>query len=208
MSRLNVLFVGNSYTTTNDLPGTLQALVASRGGAMRHEVIARGGALLHMHLTEGVAPGRIRAGGFTHVVLQEQSQLPAAAPPVFIEAACALADLATAAGAKPVLFVTWASRDAPREQAKITAAYQAVARRTGALLAPVGPAWTQARLRSSRLTLHGPDGRHPAPAGTYLAALVLFRALTGKAPVELPARPGVPATVATDLQLLVAATDA
>jgi hypothetical protein len=206
MSGLNVLFIGNSYTTANDLPGTVQALVASRGGAMRHETIARGGALLHGHLAEGVAAARIRSGAFTHVVLQEQSQLPAAAPPVFIEAACALAGLASAAGAKPVLFVTWAPRDAPQEQAKLTASYEAVARRTGALLAPVGPTWAKVpRLLFSGL--HGPDGRHPAPMGTYLAALVLFKALTGKAPVELPVRLDVSDRVATELQLLAAATD-
>jgi hypothetical protein len=125
---------------------------------------------------------------------------------VFIEAACALADLATAAGARPVLFVTWASRDAPAEQAKITASYEAVALRTGAVLAPVGPTWAKAGRLSA--LLHGPDGRHPAPAGTYLAALVLFKSLTGKAPVELPVRPGVSPGVATELQLIAAATDA
>jgi hypothetical protein len=205
MSGLDVLFIGNSYTTTNDLPGTLQALVQSRGGAMRHEVIARGGALLHGHLTEGAAAARIRSGRFSHVVLQEQRQLPAAAPPLFIEAACALATQATAAGAKPVLFVTWAPRDAPADQARITASYQAVARQTGALLAPVGPTW--ARAGKLQPLLYGPDGRHPAPAGTYLAALVLFRVLTGKAPVELPARPGVSPQTATALQLVAAATD-
>jgi len=206
MSGLNVLFIGNSYTQANDLPGTVQLMVASRGGAMRHEVIARGGALLHAHLAEGVARTRIHSGGFTHVVLQEQSQLPAVAPPVFIEAACALADLATAAGAKPVLFVTWAPRDAPQEQAKITASYEAVARRTGALLAPVGPTWvkTEGLFRH----LYGPDGRHPSPSGTYLAALVLFKALTGKAPVEMPVRPGVGPPMATMLEMIAAATDA
>jgi len=206
MSGLNVLFVGNSYTQANDLPGTVQALVASRGGAMRHEVIARGGALLHAHLAEGVAAARIRSGGFTHVVLQEQSQLPAVAPPVFIEAACALAGLATAAGAKPVLFVTWAPRDAPGEQAKITASYEAVALRTGAVLALVGPTWAKAGRLSA--ALYGPDGRHPAPPGTYLAAMVLFKALTGKAPVELPVRLGVSPQMLTYFELIAAATDA
>jgi hypothetical protein len=200
---LAVLFIGNSYTLTNDLPGTIQALVASRGGTMRHEAIARGGALLHAHVAEGVAAARIRSGGFTHVVLQEQSQLPSVAPPVFIEAACALASLASQAGAKPVLFVTWAPRDAPAEQAKITASYEAVARRTGALLAPVGPTWARAK----NFSLYGPDGRHPAPTGTYLAALVLFKALTGKAPVELPARLGVSPQEADALQFWLAATD-
>jgi len=73
----------------------------------------------------------------------------------------------------------------------------------GALLALVGPKWAAAK----QLPLHGPDGRHPAPAGTYLAALVLFQVLTGKAPVELPARLGVSAQAATSLQLIAAATE-
>jgi hypothetical protein len=206
---VNVLFVGNSYTSSNDLPGTIQSLATARGQAMRHEVLARGGALLRDHLTGGwgAASQRIISGAFTHVVLQEQSQLPAVAPPLFIEPACALTSLTSEHGAQPILFVTWAPRDQPHEQFRISAAYQAAARQSGAALAPVGLAWAKALAASPGLALHGPDGRHPAPAGTYLAALVLYRTLTGDTPIGLPVRHGVSEAVARTLAQIAAATD-
>jgi len=199
---LNVLFVGNSYTSSSDLPGTIQALAEARGLAMQQEMVARGGALLRDHLTGGfgTAAQRISSGRFTHVVLQEQSQLPIAAPPLFIEPARALAGLASGHGARPVLFVTWARLDSPQDQEALTRAYQTAARESGAVLALVGPAWAAARQELPDLALHAPDGSHPTPAGTYLAALVLYRTLTGDSPVGLPARLGVSAEAAARLQ--------
>ena len=37
------------------------------------------------------------------------------------------------------------------------------------------------------LSLYGPDGFHPSPTGSYLAALVMFERITGKSPIGLPA---------------------
>lgn len=204
---MNVLFVGNSYTSSNDLPGTVQAFARSRGRPMTQESVARGGALLRDHLTGGygLAAQAIASGRFTHVVLQEQSQLPIAAPPLFIEPARALSGLASGHGAATVLFVTWAKRDAPEEQAAITRAYQTAARESGASLAPVGPAWAAAREALPQLALHAPDGSHPTPAGSYLAALVLYGALTGDTPLGLPDRIGTPEATVARLQEIAAA---
>ena len=52
------------------------------------------------------------------------------------------------------------------------------------MVAPVGRAWERA-LRDPAMTLHDPDGSHPSPAGTYLAACVLYATLTGESPVGL-----------------------
>jgi len=204
---VNVLFVGNSYTESNDLPGTVQAFAAARGRELAQECLARGGALLRDHLAGGwgKAASAIASGRFSHVVLQEQSQLPLAAPPLFIEPARALAGLAAGHGATAVLFVTWAKRDSPQEQEAISRAYQAAARQSGAILAPVGPAWAAARKALPNVALHAPDGSHPTPAGSYLAALVLYGTLAGDTPVGLPDRHCAPGATARLQELAAAA---
>ena len=51
------------------------------------------------------------------------------------------------------------------------------------------------------LSLYGPDGFHPSPTGTYLAALVMFEQITGRSPIGLPAAVAVdkPSPVRIDL---------
>jgi len=73
---LKVLFVGNSFTARNDLPGLVARLAAARGRRLEHRLISAGGASLRMHWNKGEAPKAIREGGYDYVVLQEQSTLP------------------------------------------------------------------------------------------------------------------------------------
>jgi hypothetical protein len=40
--------------------------------------------------------------------------------------------------------------------------------------------------RDSKLALYSKDGLHPTPAGSYLAALVMYGQLYGKSPMGLP----------------------
>ena len=50
-------------------------------------------------------------------------------------------------------------------------------------LAPVGLAWSAALRDQSDIDLWKRDGRHPTKAGSYLAACVFYRELTGRDPL-------------------------
>src|SRR5437016_1954919 len=73
---LNVLFIGNSFTARNDLPGLIALLAKASGHHLQHQLISVGGASLRTHWNKGHAQNRIREGDFDYVVLQEQSTLP------------------------------------------------------------------------------------------------------------------------------------
>ncbi|GEM_PF-6981219 len=185
---MRVLFVGNSYVYFNDLPGLLTQLAAAGGAIVETESVAVGGMTLLGHLRHGEAVARIREGGWNAVVLQEQSTRPIDAPAVMHAAARQLADEAASVGAGVVLFLTWAQRGWPEQQAALDAAYYGAAGALGARVAPVGPAWQRALTDRSEPALHRDDGSHPAPPGTYLAACVLYAVLTGRSPVGLGVR--------------------
>src|SRR5882757_9666575 len=72
----NVLFIGNSFTQRNDLPGLLAEMAAARNSCVKHELISVGGASLRTHWNAGLAAKAIAKGEFDYVVLQEQSTLP------------------------------------------------------------------------------------------------------------------------------------
>jgi hypothetical protein len=52
----------------------------------------------------------------------------------------------------------------------------------------VGIAWQQALAADFKFSLYAPDGSHPSPEGSYLAACVFYATLLGKSPEGLPAQ--------------------
>ena len=113
-----VLFVGNSYTTSNDLPAMVRELAKDVGGHLDVEVRAPGGWWWRDHAGSSETLSLIADGGFEHVVLQEQSMVTAAGDMAKRESRPAAVSLALAAGssgANVVLFMTWGHRDGSAE---------------------------------------------------------------------------------------------
>src|SRR6266436_6710324 len=52
---VRVLFIGNSFTARNDLPGLIAQLAIARGVAIKHELLSIGGASLRTHWNKGEA---------------------------------------------------------------------------------------------------------------------------------------------------------
>jgi hypothetical protein len=92
------------------------------------------------------------------------------------------------AGARTLLYLTWARRHQPAAQPRLTQAYRTLATRLGATVVPVGRAWEQAQRADPGLVLHIADDSHPNPAGSYLAACVFYATLYRRSPEGLPAR--------------------
>src|SRR5512134_2367661 len=72
-----VLFIGNSYTFVNDLPGMFAGLAKAGGHRVETEVEADGGWMLSDHVQSGSTRNTIKSSNWNFVVLQEQSQVPA-----------------------------------------------------------------------------------------------------------------------------------
>src|SRR5262245_10750322 len=184
-SPLKVLFVGNSFTARNDLPGLIAQLAAARGRALDHRLINVGGASLRRHWNAGTALKAIQDGHYAAVVLQEQSTLPVKNAARMHENVRLFADAIAAAGARTILYMTWARRNQPESQEAITDAYTGIGRELGATVAPVGRAWQEALRRHERLVLHDRDQSHPTLAGSYLAACVFLAVLFQESPVGI-----------------------
>jgi len=191
MPTLNILFIGNSFTARNDVPGMIAAMASARGHQLTHRLLSIGGASLRTHWNKGEALRAIQSGGFSHVVLQEQSTLPIKSRARFHENVLLFDEAIRAAGAKTVLYQTWARRTAADKQESLTGAYEDIARQTGAILVPVGRAW-HALLHSdpgAAAILYDKDGSHPSAAGSYLAACVFLAVLFGENPAGAPGAP-------------------
>lgn len=169
-SNLKVLFLGNSFTARNDLPGMVARLADGAGLHLDHRLISVSGASLRAHWNRGEARREIEAGSYDAVVLQEQSTLPLKNPRRFHENVRLFAAVIRPP-ARMVLYMTWARRDARQMQSAIAKAYLSIASETRAAVIPAGMAWAQLlRQRDPSIVLHDRDGSHPTLAGTFLAA--------------------------------------
>ncbi len=76
-----IAYVGNSYTSTNDLPSVVNAILLSafpgRGAAPTTQSSTPGGYRFSQHLTYAATLSLVDQGSWDVVVLQDQSQWPA-----------------------------------------------------------------------------------------------------------------------------------
>jgi hypothetical protein len=172
-----VLFVGNSTTYYNDMPGLVQKLAAGDKGARPLFAVyytAPGWSLRSASRDEGLSDllDEVR---WDAVVLQEHGERASASLErqrrETIPFARDLHDRATASGARTIVFMNWYARH-PSD----------LAAQLGVPVAPTSVAWGEALRRRPGLNLVASDGRHPNRAGSYLFACVFYATLTGRDP--------------------------
>jgi hypothetical protein len=181
-----VLFIGNSLTYSNDLPAMVATMGRAEGRRIECESIALPDFSLEDHWQRGDAPRAIARGGWTMVILQ---QGPSALPEsrvLLVEYAKRFDREIRKVGATTALFMVWPSRARRGDFAGVSGSYAAAAKAVGGVLLPAGDAWREAWKLDATLPLYGPDGLHPSPTGSYLAALVIYQQIAGDLPRRAP----------------------
>ncbi len=183
--KVGMLFIGNSFTTKNDLPTLLSEMAeAGSGITIESKVISAGGASLRRHWTAGAA-STITSAKWDYVVFQEQSTLPIKNSNRFHENVREFIPAVKESGGEIVLFMTWARKKEPENQSLLTDSYNKIGMELGAHVVPVGTAWQTLLAKHDKPVLHAEDGSHPTVAGSYLAACTFYATLFGGDPTKL-----------------------
>jgi hypothetical protein len=181
--------MGNSHTSVNDVPGMVAAMVrAARPGKTVACVEAPGWMFLEERAQNPASLQLLRDGTWSHVVLQAQEYSSSGLFEYPTDGAELLVRMTRTAKAVPILFPEWPRRGIAETQ-RIYDLHVSIARREPACVAPIGQSWDLALARYPDLVLHASDGNHSAPAGAFLAALVIAATITGVAPDTLPYLP-------------------
>ena len=181
---LSVLFLGNSLTYTNNLPGILAAMLEA---GLDEEVYVESVSPPNWGLPDHWA-GRGReliALGWDVVVLQ-QGPSATEGRPYLLEYADDFAVEIRAAGGIPALYMVWPSRARFFDFDGVFDSYRTAAENVDGYFFPAGEAWRVAWETDPDLPLYGPDDFHPSLLGTYLAALVMYEQLSGLDARALP----------------------
>jgi hypothetical protein len=195
-----VLFIGNSLTYVNDLPGMVAALGRLTGDTLAVESVASANYALIDHYNGGSrALGELQASRWDVVVLQQGPSTTPVNRDSLILVAKLFEPLIRNAGATPALYMVWPTIDRKSFFDAARQSYQMAADGVNGTFMPAGAAWVTAWATDANLQFYDPDGLHATPLGTYLAALVIHERLTGKDARQLPGTglPGVTAPEAT-----------
>jgi hypothetical protein len=186
---LRILFVGNSLTFVNDLPGKVVTVANADPSApvsLKVRSITAPGATLSQLWSEGCGPAQLATDHFNVVVLQEHSFFwdDAGNPNEAGEAAGRWVSAARTFGATPFYFQPWTGPpiigDGTFEEGVMKEATRQIANIYGARLVRVGEAFAEAEATPGAPDLFQSDRHHASEAGTWLAALVIFQGLTGE----------------------------
>ena len=193
-----ILFIGNSYFYRNDslhthVKAMVEAGIPELSKGLDYKSATIGGAELYHHDIDWLTtPGRIGVNKpFELVILAGNSgdALKEASAKKFRETVIRFDKVIRARGAKTALYMVH-TYVAPNKEAspdnitKVSKLYTAVGQEIGALVLPVGLAFTESYKRRPDLVLHDlTDGSHPSLYGTYLAACVVYAEVYHKSPI-------------------------
>lgn len=215
-----VLFLGNSYTSVNNLPKMVSDIASSVGDSLIFDSNAPGGYYLGDHFISTVSVNKIKSGNWDNVVLQDQSLSHASQPGFypFSKASYKLDSIIKKFNlcAQTLFYVTWGRKNgAPywdgntntpgtwsyyQMDSAIQLNYMLEADSLRAMASPAGAVWRYIRRNYPAIELFDADGSHPSQAGTYAAACCFYTALFRKDPSLISFDAGLTAIDAANIR--------
>jgi hypothetical protein len=182
-----ILFIGNSHSAFNDLPGLVsRLLITGLPGASANASLAPGFGFLDDRLHDGVTQQRLNSQQWSHVILQAQKYSSSGLYWYSTAAAEEWIRRVKSRGALPVLFPEWPRRGNREEGPRVHLLHLGIAAAEPACVAPIGLAWEESIARHPTLALHAADGNHSNLNGALLTAFVFYQLISGLPADELP----------------------
>lgn len=193
--KIRVLFIGNSFTYTNNVPEIFDHLAEDLGYYVEtYSITGPGWYLLDHAKAEDTCGRQIDAllnarSDFDFVILQEQSTRPYEDHEAFEEGVRNLKEKieATQDHAKIYLYATWGYPSVaegkgwtvPEMEGMLREAYMNAAAEMGLGICPVGTAFTEIFEHESNINLYDTDRKHQSYEGSYLSACVHAATILG-----------------------------
>lgn len=205
---LHVLFIGNSYTSVHDIPRQVAAIASSDPGNPTQlfvQSVTRSGGTLKYLWDDGQAADAIRGSHWDYVVIHEHSWWAITGVESSTDYIDRFDKLARQYGAKTVLYLTWPRKPGSHWYTDGQTAFlrspeymlhqfidqtYTIALLSGASTADVGVYWWRVLAEHPEIELYEADATHPSMAGSYLAALVFYKTLTGRDVTKTTFLPG------------------
>lgn len=174
---VHILFVGNSLTFANDLPGLVKQQAKEQGIDVHTQMIARPNYALVDHLADGLVQQEIKAHHYDFVVIQQGPSSQEEGRQMLLEAGKELAEICRTHQASLAYLMAWPSRTNAHSFEGVIRNYTEAAMFHQAILCPVGKVWKDYIDSTGVWDYYGPDEFHPSLKGSQVAAKVIVEAL-------------------------------
>lgn len=215
-----VLFLGNSYTNSNNLPSLVSQMATSTNDILIQDSNTPGGYRFMDHVTNQTTLTKIAANQWDYVVLQEQSQMPSfpinyVNQNVFPYAAQLTTLIRQNYNCSvPMFYTTWGRKNGDAQNCSSQPAlctyigmddllqqrYRTMAEDNNGVLSPVAAVWRYIREHHPAIELYSSDGSHPSLAGSMAAAYTFYTAIFQKDPTLVTFNSTLPTATATAIK--------
>ncbi len=195
-----VLFIGNSYTYTNNMPAIVDSIAKALGDTIIYDMSAPGGQTLQQHCTNTTTISKIFSQQWDIVVIHEQSQMPAFPPSQVATDVYPYAHIldsmvhANDSCTQTMFMMTWGHANGdPMNcpgypvictydgmQMRLRESYLQMATDNHADVTPVGSAFKIMVDSAYTPWLFSSDSSHPIVPGSYLQACVVYSSIFHK----------------------------
>ena len=192
-----ILFIGNSFTFYWNLPSLVESMAKEKGISFDIYQSTAGGANLkdHWESKKGLESKKVlNKHAFSTIILQDHSTSPLLKINESKEYFNRFIKLINKKKSEVILYGTWTYPASPLIGKSFNGAdpiqhvLKPIADQTNSRMAPVGTAFRLFQDKHSEISVFTSDNKHPSAVGTYLAACVFFKMLTGESPLGLERR--------------------
>ena len=195
---MKALFIGNSYTSHNDMPAVLARVAKENGKDLTTDFVVKGGRFLAANRNPEDAETQkilelIGQNEYDVCFLQEQSVRPVTDPDLFFDSVDWTCRMVKDACKRIVLYETWGRCEGSANLAELnmsseemylalSKSYHSVADRLGLEYSPVGSVFLYLYRHNPSIELYRLDCSHPSYVGSCIAVLCHYRVIFGEFP--------------------------
>ena len=190
-----ILFVGNSFTFYWNLPSIVESMAAEKEIFLDIHQSTAGGASLKQHWFGDKnlnTKKLIESGDYSTIILQDYSSNPLLKTKESNEYFNRFIQLVKSNQGQPIIYGTWMFPSISSKKYKssdpIQNALKPISTKTNTPIAPVGTAFRLFQEKHPEIPIFTSDNKHPSAVGSYLAACIFYKILTGKSPLGLSRR--------------------
>lgn len=174
---VDVLFIGNSLTSTNNLPKLLERRAKQSGILITTKMIALPDYAIVDHWEDGEIQKLIITKNYEYVIIQQGPSSQDFGKQLLFEYGEKLNILCRNNDAELCFFMVWPSLEYYHTFDGVIKNYTEIAERTNSILCPVGKIWKDHFDSTENFDYYGKDGFHPSVMGSQVAADVIFESI-------------------------------
>lgn len=178
--KINVLFVGNSLTYSNNLPELVKRIAACDSVELTYRSISLPNYALVDHWNDGAAQQEIKTGKYNFVVVQQGPSSQTEGRTYLLDYGLKFDALCDQYRTKLVSYMVWPSKARSFDFRGVFESYKLLADSANGIFCPAGKAWLNVWDYDPEFTLYSADDFHPEYRGSLLAAFMIYGSIMKK----------------------------